>query len=163
MKRLRLPPMIAHVLAWAAFFGVVFWPFGYSVTTITALPGGVMRGVFAHSPGPFKRYLGPEEVMLLLIPVALTGLAVWLAWSRGIWSAWAKLAQWGLGVLCLGYCSVPIWFVEEVDISFIGVFFLPAALVLVVSASETTADSGPMAQTPKANGTSGGPVGIGQL
>ena len=119
MKRLRLPPIIAHVLAWAAFFGVVFWPFGYSVTTITALPGGVMRGVFEHSPGPFKRYLGPEEVMLLLIPVALTGLAVWLAWSRGIWSAWAKLAQWGLGVLCLGYCSVPIWFAEEVDISFI--------------------------------------------
>ena len=135
MKRLRLPPMIAHALAWAAFFGVVFWPFGYSVTTITALPGGVMRCVFEHSPGPFKRYLGPEEVMLLLIPVVLTGLAVWLVWSRGIWSAWAKLAQWGLGVLCLGYCSVPIWFVEEVDISFIGVFFLPAALVLVVSAS----------------------------
>ena len=83
MKRLRLPPMIAHVLAWAAFFGVVFWPFGYSVTTTTALPGDVVRVVFAHSPGPFKGYLGPEEVMLLLIPVALTGLAVWLAWSRG--------------------------------------------------------------------------------
>ena len=134
MKRLRLPPMIAHVLAWAAFFGVVFWPFGYSVTTITALPGGVMRCVFEHSPGPFKRYLGPEEVMLLLIPVALTGLAVWLAWPRGARSAWAKLALWGLSVLGLAYCSVPIWLVEKVDISFIGVFFLPAAAALIVSA-----------------------------
>ena len=134
MKRLWLPTMIAHLLAWAAFFGVVFWPLGYSETTRPTLLGGSVRVVFGNSPGPFRRYLGPEEVMLLLIPVALTGLAVWLPWSRGTWSVWAKLAQWGLGVLCLGYCSVPIWFVQEVEISFIGVFFLPAALALIVSA-----------------------------
>ena len=72
--------------------------------------------------------------MLLLIPVALTGLAVWLAWPRGARSAWAKLALWGLSVLGLAYCSVTIWFIQDVDISFIGVFFLPAAVTLIVSA-----------------------------
>ena len=134
MKYLQPLPLMAHVLAWAAFLGVVFWPLGYSETTRTTLPGGSMRVVFGHSPGPFRRYLGPEDVMLLLIPVVLTGLAVWLAWSRSSCSTWAKLAQWGLGVLCLVYCSAPLWFVPEVDISFIGLFFLPAALVLIVSA-----------------------------
>ena len=71
-----------------------------------------MTALFGYSPGPFRRYLGAEEkiLMLLLIPVALTGL----------------------GVLCLVYCSVPLWFVQNVDIS-IGMFFLPAALVLLVS------------------------------
>ena len=134
MKYLQLSSLMAHVLAWAAFLGVVFWPLGYSETTRTTLPGGSMRAVFGYSPGPFRRYLEPEDVMLLLIPVALTGLAVWLAWSRSACSTLAKLAQWGLGVLCLVYCSVPLWFVQDVDINFIGVLFLPAALALIVSA-----------------------------
>ena len=134
MKYLQLLPLMAHVLAWAAFLGVVFWPLGYSETNRTTLPDGSMRAVFGHSPGPFRLYLGPEDVMLLLIPVALTGLAVWLAWSRSACSTWTKLAQWGLGALCLVYCSVPLLFVPEVDISFIGVFFLLATLVLIVSA-----------------------------
>ena len=72
--------------------------------------------------------------MLLLIPVALTGLAVLLAWPRGSRSAWTKLALWGLGALCLGYCSIPLWFIEEVEIEFIGGFFLPAAVALIVAA-----------------------------
>ena len=133
MKRLWLPPVIAHVLTWAAFFGVVFWPFGYSVTTKTLLPGGGVRAVFAHAPRPFMRYLGPGEVALLLIPVALTGLAVWLAWLQGAQSGWTKLALWGLAALCLAYCSIPIWFLDEADISFIGVFYLPAAVASIVS------------------------------
>ena len=134
MKYLQLLPLMAHVLAWAAFLGVILWPLGYSKTTRTTLPGGSMRVVFGDSPGPFRRYLETEDVMLLLIPVSLTGLAVWLAWSRSASATWAELAQWGLGVLCLVYCSVPLWFVQDVDINFIGVLFLPAALILLVSA-----------------------------
>ena len=134
MKRLRLPALLAHALAWAAFFGVVFWPFGYSRTTRTELPDDVVKVAWGHSPGPFMRYLGPEEIMLLLIPVALTGLAVLLAWRRSKRSVWAKLALWVLGALCLAYCSIPFWFIEEVEIEFIGVFFLPAAVALIGSA-----------------------------
>ena len=69
--------------------------------------------------------------MLLLIPVVLTGLAVWLAWSRRARPAWVRVVLWGLVVLCLGYYSIPIWFIEEVDIGFIGVLFVPAALALM--------------------------------
>ena len=133
MNPLLLPPAIAHLLAWAAFLGVVFWPYGYSVTTTSELPGGIVRTVFGHSPGPFRRYLGPEEVLLLLMPVALTGLAVWLASRQSAQSERAKLAMWLLAALCLGYCSVPIWFIDEVDLSFIGVFYLPAAVASIVS------------------------------
>ena len=112
---LRLLPVIAHVLAWIAFAGVVLWPFGYSVTTRTELSGGMVRFAFGHAPGPFMQYLGPLDVMLLL-PVGLTGLAVWLLWPLNVRPARAKPALWALGVLCLVYCSVPIWFIEQVDI-----------------------------------------------
>ena len=76
MKYLQVSSVMAHVLAWAAFLGMILWPLGYSETIRTTLPGGSMTAVFGYSPGPFRRYLGPEDVMLLLIPVALTGLAV---------------------------------------------------------------------------------------
>ncbi len=133
MKSLTSPPIIAHLLAWAAFFGVVFWPYGFNTHTTTVTASHI-RDEFGHSPGPFIRYLGFEEIMLLLIPLALTGLATWLAWRHGaVWSAWTRPVLWGLGLLCLAYCSVPIWFIE-VQIGFIGAFFLPAAAVLIVSA-----------------------------
>lgn len=135
LRLLRLLSAMAHVLAWIAFFGVVFWPFGYSMTTRTELSGGMVRFTFSHAPGPFMQYLGPLEVLLLLIPVALTGLAVLLVATRGVRSAWTKPALWALGVLCLVYCSVPIWFIEQADVSFIGAFFLPAALALTASAT----------------------------
>ena len=156
MKRFILPPMIAHVLAWAAFFGVYFWPLGYGGST-TSADGLSMK--FFMGAGPFRRYLGFEEIMLLLAPVALTGLAIWLAWPRGARPAWAKPALWGLGVFCLAYCCVPTWFIEwsrpalwglgvfcwgecstpswsidGVGIEFIGVLYFPAVVALLVSA-----------------------------
>ena len=80
------------------------------------------------------RYLGPGELLLLLIPVALTGLVVWLVWSQSAPSVVAKLAVWGLAALVFGYCSVPFWFIKELEIEFIGVFFWPAAAVSALSA-----------------------------
>ena len=134
MKRLWLPPLTAHMLSWAGFLGVVFWPFGFSSRTETLLPDGGMRVVFGHYPGPFMRYLDAGVMTLLLIPAVLTGLAVWLAWRRSTQSGHAKPAMWGLGALYLGYCSVPIWFVGGLGIGFIGVFFLPGAAALMISA-----------------------------
>ena len=141
MKRFMLPPVIAHALAWAAFFGVVFLPVAPPRSPGPA-SADELRMTFFILAGPFRRYLGFEEIMLLLIPVALTGLAIWLAWPRSARPAWAKPALWGVGVLCLAYCCVPIgfptwlavWFIDDLDISFVGVFFLPAAVGLIVSA-----------------------------
>lgn len=134
MKPLRSFPVIAHALAWAAFFGVIFWPFGFSDTTRTTLPDGSFRIVFGHSPGPLMRYLEPGEIMLLLIPVASTGLAVWLVWSRSTASVGAKLALWGLAALTLAYCAAPFWFIKAPGIGFIGGLSWPAAAVLGISA-----------------------------
>ena len=95
----------------------------------------MVRFTFSHAPGPFMQYLGLLEVMLLLIPVALTGLAVRLSWPQSVRPNWAKPALWALAMLCMVYCSVPVWFIEQVDIGFIGAFFLPAALALTASAT----------------------------
>ena len=51
MKRLWLPPLTAHMLSWAAFLGVVFWPFGFHSTTETLLPDGGWGIVFGQLPG----------------------------------------------------------------------------------------------------------------
>ena len=91
MKRLVLPPVIAHALAWAAFFGVVFWPEGYGGSTRST---DELRATFFIAGGPFRKYLGLEEIILLLVPVALTGLAIWLAWPRRDRPAWAHPALW---------------------------------------------------------------------
>ena len=154
MKRFMLPPLIAHALAWAAFFAVVFWPEGYGGSTRSA---DELRATFFIAGGPFRKYLGLEEIILLLIPVALTGLAIWLAWPRGARPAWAKPALWGLGVLCLAYCciwfiewarqalwslgvfcladcSTPSWLILDLGIEPIGASYLPAAAALIVSA-----------------------------
>ena len=119
---------------------MALWPFKYSDTTTTWFPDGTVRTVFSHYPGPLILRLGLWEVLLLLAPVALTGLGIWLAWPRSSGSVWSKPALWGLGVLCLAYCYVPIWFVRtemwfvRAEIWVIGVFFLPAAVMLIVSA-----------------------------
>jgi hypothetical protein len=154
MKRFILPSATAHALAWAAFFGVMFWPEGYGGSAGST---DELRATFFTAAGPFRRYLGFEEIILLLVPVALTGLAIWLAWPRRDRPAWAEPALWGLGVLCLAYCciwfiewarqalwglgvfclaecSIPSWLIYELGIEFIGVFYLPAAVALFVSA-----------------------------
>ena len=58
------------------------------------------------------QYLGPLEIILLLVPTALTGIAVMLVWTRLAQPTWTGLALCVLAVLCLVYCSVPIWFIE---------------------------------------------------
>ena len=113
---------------------MVFWPYGYSSKSLTVLPDGSWRIVFGHAPGPFLQYLGPLDITLLLIPPLVTGLAVWLVWRRATRSGLAKVVMWGLGLGCLAYCSAPIWFIERIDVSFIGVLFLPAAVFLIISA-----------------------------
>ena len=97
MKRLWLPPLTAHMLSWAAFLGVVFWPFGFHSTTRTLLPDGSWMVVFGHYPGPFMRYLDAGVTTLLLIPAVLTGLAVWLAWRRSTQSGTCQASNVGVG------------------------------------------------------------------
>ena len=98
MKRVWLPPLTAHMLSWAAFLGVVFWPFGFSLQNRNVASGRKYGGWYsATNPGPFMRYLDAGVITLLLIPAVLTGLAVWLAWRRSTQSGHAKLGNVGVG------------------------------------------------------------------
>ena len=98
MKRVWLPPLTAHMLSWAAFLGVVFWPFGFSSRTRNVASGRTYGGLYsATNPGPFMRYLDAGVTTLLLIPAVLTGLAVWLAWRRSTQSATCQASNVGVG------------------------------------------------------------------
>ena len=63
---------------------------------------------------------------LLLTPVVLTGLALLAALLTGLGLANRKVLLWVSSVLLLGFCVVTIFSV--------GLFYLPAALALIVSA-----------------------------
>ena len=99
MKLLRILPLAAHLLSWAAFFGVVFWPYGYSSVSETLSPDGeIWAIVFGEHAGPFRRHLGLGEISLLLIPTVLTALAVWLVWWRGVSVGTCQASNVGAGV-----------------------------------------------------------------
>ena len=149
MRPSRWAPLTAHGLAWAGFFGVLLGPFGYGSQTITVFPDGGGTWSIGHGPGPLILYLGVGEVMLLLAPVALTGLGVWLAWRRRAGPVRTRLTLWGLALAVLAYCWIAISYVDFVtalahrspgtsfdivEIEFIGGLFMPAAVALIVSA-----------------------------
>jgi hypothetical protein len=73
---------------------------------------------------------GLEGLPLLLVPVILTGLGFWAILLTSQGQARSKLplgiTLWVGAVLLLGFCLV--------GIASIGIFYLPAALALLVSA-----------------------------
>ena len=68
------------------------------------------------------------QVSVLLILEALTGLAA------GALSVEAKIALRGLGTFHLGHFSIPNWFLDNIEVDFVGELFIPVAAVLVISA-----------------------------
>ena len=77
---------------------------------------------------------------LLLIPVALTALALVAVLVSESRQGTRKVALWGLAlaVLLLGFCVVGIFS--------IGLFYVPAAIALVVSAVKSLRQGRPIVQ-----------------
>ena len=116
---------VAHVLTWVAAIGLLVGPVYQGVSETAVTPGGV-----ASESRRFTATLvevnGLRVLPLLLAPVALTALALLAALITGVGLARRSVFMWVSSVLLLGFCAVGIFT--------IGLFYLPAAVALIVSA-----------------------------
>ena len=96
---------------------------GVSQTAVT--PGGV-ASESTRVTATFVEVNGLGVLSLLMVPVALTALALLAALITGVGFARRRVLLWVSSVLLLGACAVAIFS--------IGLFYLPAAVALIVSA-----------------------------
>jgi hypothetical protein len=125
-RAVKLSTAAAHVLAWAVSLWLAFGPVYQGVEATPVGPDGTGGEVTRFSQSLVAAN-GLWVLMLLAIPVALTalGLLVVFKWNGG--RAGNRLALWGLAIALLVCCGLGLFS--------IGLFYLPAALAMIFSAS----------------------------
>ena len=121
----RLSAWTAHALAWAAGAWFALGPVYQGESVAAAIPGEP-AGEITRSSATLVEANGLHVLLLLLVPILLTAvaiLAIQFTKRRGIRR---KVLLWGPAVVLLGFCVVSIFS--------IGLFYLPAALALLVAA-----------------------------
>ena len=117
--------VVAHVLTWVVGLWLVVGPVYQGVSETAVIPGGV-----ASESTSFTATLievnGLIVLPWLMVPVALTTLALLAALIRGVGLTKRRVLLWVSSVLLLGFCAVAI--------ASIGLLYLPAAVALIVSA-----------------------------
>ena len=116
-------PKAASVSAWAAL--VLAWGAGAWLAF-----GPVYQGVSAT----LIEVNGLRVIPLLLVPVLLSGIAVWAVRDTDGGRTGRRIFLWVLAVVLLGLCAV--------SILSIGVLYLPTALALLVAAVTGSAGRG---------------------
>ena len=114
---------LAHVAAWVALLFILFWPSFYRGTTIETRPHGAQQ-VVPYS-ATFLEVNDWWTLIPLAVPVLLTaaGLLAVLTVRR---RRTQLVLLWLSGVFLVVFCGLGMFF--------IGQFYLPAALALLVSA-----------------------------
>ena len=117
---------VAHGLAWAAFLWLVFWPYSYQGTRATPIGPDGSGGEVVSVSASMIEINGPGVLIPLLVPVALTaiGLLNVLTWDGR--NSRSSILLWVSVVLLIVFCVLAMFS--------IGMFYLPAALTLLVSA-----------------------------
>ena len=116
---------IAHILAWFASLFMAFGPVYQGVSSTVATPGGVAIES-ARTTETLLEANGLSALPLVVAPVALTALAVGFVLATPIKPSARKVWLWVSAVLLLGFCLAGLFS--------IGIFYLPAAVALVVTA-----------------------------
>ena len=114
---------VAHVLAWAAGAWLAFGPVYQGVSA--AIPGESV-GEATRSTATLIDVNGLYVVALLVVPVLLSGIAVWVVRGADGGRTGRRVLLWVLAIVLLGLCAL--------SILSIGVFYLPAALAMLVAA-----------------------------
>ncbi len=114
---------VAHALAWVAGVWLAFWP-TYEGASVTATLPGEPGGEVIRSSATAIEVNGLHVILLLLVPILLT--AITLLGLRLQQTTMRKILLWSPAVVLLGFCFVAIFS--------IGMFYLPAALALLVAA-----------------------------
>jgi len=120
----------AHLLAWIAFLWIALYPHAYqgvSATPVNVQDQGAMEVEVVRTSASFVEVNGYRPLILLFIPVLVTGLALMslLAWQ--VRRAGNTLILWVLAAILLVFCGLGY-------LSF-GVLYAPSALALIVSAA----------------------------
>ncbi|MYC29758.1 MAG: hypothetical protein F4X65_06690 [Chloroflexi bacterium] len=124
---------VAHVLAWVAFLLLALWPYAYQGVSTTPVqvdevgnPVGTAQSEVVQYSASFVEVNGFGALASMLVPIALTGLAliILLSWrARGMGNTFVI---WVITVLLLAFCLLA-------SLSF-GALFVPSALALTVAA-----------------------------
>ncbi len=115
---------IAHVLAWVVVLGLVFGPV-YQGVSVTAVAHGAPANEPTKTTATFIEVNGWRLLPILLVPAALTGLALITILKTNASQTRRRVLVWVASVLLLGFCILGSFS--------IGIFYLPSALALVVS------------------------------
>ena len=115
----------AHVLSWVAGAWFALGPV-YQSESLAATVPGEPAGEVSRSTATLLEVNGLHGALMLLVPVILTGIALLTIQLTNKSQTSRAVLLWGPVVLLLGFCFVAILS--------IGLFYLPAALVLLVAA-----------------------------
>ena len=115
---------IAHVLALVVVIGLVFGPV-YQGGSVTPAAPGAPANVPTKTTATFIEVNGWSVLPILLVPAALTGLALVTILKTNAGQTTRRVLVWVPAVLLLGFCILGSFS--------IGIFYLPSALALVVS------------------------------
>ena len=115
---------IAHVLAWVVVLGLVFGPVYQGVSVSAAAPGAPANEPI-KTTATLIEVNGWRVLPILLVPAALTGLALVTILKTNAGQTRRRVLVWAASILLLGFCILGSFS--------IGIFYLPSALALVVS------------------------------
>ena len=115
----------SHALAWAAGVWLAFGPIYHGVSATPVLPGE-SGGEVTRFTATLIEVNGLQVILLLIVPVLLTGIALVAVQLLDAKRTGRKILLWVSAVVLLGFCAVGIFS--------IGMFYLPAALALLVGA-----------------------------
>ena len=121
--------MIAHVLTRVVGLWLVLGPV-YQGVSVTAMRAGGVASESKRLTATLTEVNGLGVLLLLLLllaPVVLTALALIATLLTSVASAKRRVFLWISAILLLGFCAA--------GILSIGLFYLPAALALVVAAA----------------------------
>ncbi len=118
--------LCCHGLAWSAFVLLIFVPF-YQGESITATPGGTNPTQPVESTATLIAVNGWGVVPIVLAPVAISGVGL-LGLTLAVSGSLQRRITLGFSaLLLLGFCIAGSFS--------IGMFYLPAALAMAVSAA----------------------------
>ena len=129
----------AHAMAWAAGGWLVFGPAYQGASQTASLPGEPAGEIVRHTSTLIEQN-GLQVVPLLLAPIVLTAIALLALRLTNDRPTARRVLLWGPAALLLGFCVLAILS--------IGIFYLPAAMALLVAAiAELGGQKGPRATT----------------
>ena len=127
MNRARLAiasAALAHFLAWAVSLYFAFYPCVYEGTTVTTQTGITISE--SGCSGSLVTVNGLRVLLVLAVPVAITGLGLFAMISNIVTYGVARILLWSSGISMALICLLGALSV--------GVLYIPAALAMIVAA-----------------------------